>query len=207
MVNFKSVSFNSAKNGSLQNTTKRWRRGTCRLSEDSIRYGARADQPHVCHHSGDPSDVVRTWHEPYDVIDTHTQTKWWPKSHPVQSNYFPNDLKIWTDIREIGTVWMMLIFGVQVNQNFEHLSREMAQLSDHVNQNSTGSGIWEGKGGGQVLKWSCKLQPPINGLINGFHWRLVDLEPSEMCLVSKFVCCTSDFETALTRLTGHCLHA
>ena len=41
------------------------------------------------------------------------------------------------------------------------------------NQNSTGSGIWEGKGGGQVLKWSCKLTTPYK-----WPYKWVSLETS-----------------------------
>ena len=61
-----------------------------------------------------------------------------------------------SEICEIGTVWIRVIFGVQVNQNFEHLSREMAQLSDHVTRTQQEVDLG-GKGGGQVLKWSYKL--------------------------------------------------
>ena len=50
----------------------------------------------------------------------------------------------------------MSYFWVQVNQNFEHLSREMAQLSDHVTRTQQEVDLG-GKGGGQVLRWSYKL--------------------------------------------------
>ena len=40
---------------------------------------------------------------------------------------------------------MRVIIWVQVNQNFEHLSREMAQLSDHVTRTQQEVGFGKGK--------------------------------------------------------------
>ena len=48
---------------------------------------------------------------------------------------------------------------VQVNQNFEHLSREMAQLSDHVTR--TQQEDLGGKGWRSISKWSYGVS--ING--------------------------------------------